>query len=110
MRYKQFGNTGVDLSVICLGTWAIGGKEFGNVSEQDAISSIHAIIDQGVNVIDVAPIYADGESERILGKSLKGKRNQVFLVSKFGSYWPEGSRDYKKGTVKDSSREFILKS
>lgn len=110
MRYKKFGNTGTELSVICLGTWAIGGKEFGDVLEQDAIKSIHAMLDQGVNLIDTAPIYADGESERILGKALKGKRDQVFLVSKFGSYWPEGERDYKKGTIKDSSREFILKS
>ncbi len=110
MRYKTFGETGIELSVLCLGSWAIGGKEFGSVREQDAINSIHAMLDQGVNLIDTAPIYADGESERVLGKALQGKRDEVFLVSKFGTYWPKGERNYDKGTVKDSSREYILKS
>ncbi len=109
MRYKKFGSTGEELSVICLGTWVLGGKNFGAVAEKDAINSIHAMIDNGVNFIDTAPIYADGDSERILGKALKGKRDKVFLVSKFGSYFPEG-RPRDLGPVRDSSRGFILKA
>ncbi|WHH58105.1 aldo/keto reductase [Petroclostridium sp. X23] len=109
MRYKKFGKTGEDLSVICLGTWTLGGKNFGAVAEKDAIQAIDAMIDSGVNFIDTAPIYADGDSERILGKALKGKRDKIFLVSKFGSYFPE-NRPRELGTVRDSSRGYILKA
>lgn len=109
MRYKKFGKTGEELSVICLGTWTLGGKNFGAVPEKDAVDAIYAMLDNGVNFIDTAPIYADGDSERILGKALKGKRDKVFLVSKFGSYFPE-NRPRELGTVRDSSRGFILKA
>lgn len=62
MRYKKFGNTGENLSVLCLGTWALGGKQFGAVTQEDAVAAVHAMIDCGVNIVDTAPIYASGGS------------------------------------------------
>ena len=55
MRYKEFGSTGLELSEISVGTWALGGKDMGPVDEKDAIEAIHTMIDCGVNFIDTAP-------------------------------------------------------
>ena len=55
MRYKKFGSTGKDISVLCLGTWALGGKQFGAVTQEDAVAAVHAMIDCGVNIVDTAP-------------------------------------------------------
>lgn len=109
MRYKVFGKTGEKLSVLCLGTWALGGKNFGAVPESEAIAGVHAMIDNGVNLIDTAPIYAAGGSEEVLGKALKGGyRQKVFLVSKFGSEFIDPN-DTSKGTIKNSSRANMMK-
>ena len=110
MRYREFGSTGEKLSVLCLGTWALGGKQFGAVPKRDAIDAVRTMIDQGVNFIDTAPIYAAGGSEEILGLALRdGYRKSVFLVSKFGSEFIDPD-DNTKGTIKDSSRKNMLKS
>lgn len=110
MRYKKLGKTDIDVSVLCLGTWALGGKQFGAVAENDAIDAVHAMIDRGVNIVDTAPIYASGGSETILGKALKGGyREKIFLVTKFGSEFVD-PEDSSKGTIKDSSRKNMLKS
>ncbi len=110
MRFKEFGKTGEKVSVLCLGTWAIGGKQFGSVSVEDAVSAVHAMIDNGVNIVDTAPIYASGGSEEVLGKALEGGyRDKVFLVTKFGSEFVDPN-DSDKGTIKDSSRKNMLKS
>ena len=99
MRYKKFGNTGENLSVLCLGTWALGGKQFGAVTQEDAVAAVHAMIDCGVNIVDTAPIYASGGSEEVLGKALQGGyRDKVFLITKFGSEFVDPN-DSDKGTI-----------
>lgn len=108
MRYKEFGKTGEKLSVLCLGTWVLGGKNFGAVPEKDAVAAVHAMVGNGVNFIDTAPIYAVGGSEEVLGKALEGGyRDKVFLVSKFGSQFINPF-DTTEGTVKNSSRYNML--
>ena len=110
MRYKKFGSTGKDISVLFLGTWALGGKQFGAVTQEDAVAAVHAMIDCGVNIVDTAPIYASGGSEEVLGKALQGGyRDKVFLITKFGSEFVDPN-DSDKGTIKDSSRKNMLKS
>lgn len=109
MRYKQFGSTGLSLSEISVGTWALGGKDMGPVDEKDAIEAIHAMMDNGVNFIDTAPTYGRGASEEIVGKALKGCRDQVTLLTKCGIRWDEGPKDFSKGATRDSSRASILK-
>ena len=84
MRYKEFGSTGLELSEISVGTWALGGKDMGPVDEKDAIEAIHTMIDCGVNFIDTAPTYGRGASETIVGKALaSGKRSQVTLLTMY---------------------------
>ena len=55
MRYKKFGSTGKDISVLCLGTWALGGKQFGAVTQEDAVAAVHAMI--AVSYTHLPPKY-----------------------------------------------------
>lgn len=110
MRYKKFGSTGLNLSEISVGTWALGGKDMGPVDEKDAIEAIHTMIDCGVNFLDTAPTYGRGASEAIVGKALAyGKRNKVTLLTKCGIRWEEGPKNFSKGAIRDSSHDSIIK-
>ena len=60
MRYKKFGSTGKDISVLCLGTWALGGKQFGAVTQEDAVAAVHAMIDCGVHNVYAAVNHGSG--------------------------------------------------
>ncbi|MDG0870443.1 aldo/keto reductase [Candidatus Lucifugimonas marina] len=79
MDTRQLGTNGPDVSVICLGAWPLGGG-MGVIPDKQAIATIHASIDAGANFIDTAEGYRT--SEGVLGKALKGRRDQVFLATK----------------------------
>jgi methylglyoxal reductase len=93
MRQRPLGQSGIEASVIGLGTWAIGGWMWGGTDEQDAIDAIQASIDSGITLIDTAPAYGMGRSEEILGKAIAGRRDQVILATKCSLVW-----DTDKGT------------
>ncbi len=79
MEYRSLGRTGVKVSPLCLGTMNFGGP----TPESDAIKLIHKAFDSGINFLDCANVYQDGESERVLGKALEGERRQnVILATK----------------------------
>ncbi|MED4463017.1 aldo/keto reductase [Metabacillus fastidiosus] len=86
MKYKTLGKSGVLVSELCLGAMTFG-KE---VNEQDSIRMIHQFLHNGGNFIDTADVYVGGESERIVGKAIKDRREEVVLASKVrmrvGSY------------------------
>lgn len=84
MKYKRLGNTDMDLSVLTIGTWAMGGLGYGAVEEKECIEAIHAMIDQGVNHIDTAWIYGLGHSDEVVGKAIKGLRDKVYITTKAG--------------------------
>lgn len=85
MRYKQFKNAGVSVSILSVGTWAIGGTGYGEVNETDSIAAIRAMLDNGVNLIDTAPGYGAGYAEKICGKAITGcDRSKIFLATKCG--------------------------
>ncbi len=88
MNYRKLGRTNLEVSEISLGTWAFGNNVYGGVPEKEAINTIHAGIDMGINLFDTAPQYGtdkqDGVAEIVLGKALKGKRNKVHISTKFG--------------------------
>lgn len=85
MRFCTLGKSGEKASVVGLGTWPLGGGyDWGPVSENDAVSVVHEALAQGINLIDTAPIYGNGNSELLLGKALVNKRSQVILASKCG--------------------------
>jgi len=78
-------------SRVALGTWAIGGWMWGGSDEKDAIETIHAALDQGINVIDTAPAYGFGRAEEIVGKALAGgRRSNAIIATKVGLEWRDG--------------------
>lgn len=92
MRYKKFGKTGLDVSVLTTGTWAIGGANWGEVNEVDSIAAIQEMAAQGVNLIDTAPGYNAGHSERVVGEAVRSIRDKVYLTTKTALYTgPDGS-------------------
>jgi aryl-alcohol dehydrogenase-like predicted oxidoreductase len=86
MEQRTLGRTGVSVSNLCLGAMMFGA--WGNPDHDDAIRIIHAALDAGVNFIDTADVYSAGESEEIVGKALKGRRDRVVLATK--AYMPVG--------------------
>lgn len=90
MRYMELGSSGIQISKMGLGTWAIGGGPAwsGGPDEQMAIDTIVSAVEAGIDMIDTAPGYNFGNSERIVGEALKRvDRSQVILVTKCGVVW-----------------------
>ena len=81
MKPRSLGRTGVKVSPLCLGAMMFG--SWGNRDHDDSIAIIHAALDAGINFIDTADVYSAGESEEIVGKALKGRRDNVVLATKF---------------------------
>lgn len=85
MRYKHFQNAGVDVSELAVGTWAIGGDNYGPVDRETSIQAIRTMIDNGVNLVDTAPCYGNGYSEKVVGEALAGGyRDKVLISTKVG--------------------------
>jgi aryl-alcohol dehydrogenase-like predicted oxidoreductase len=82
---------GAEVSRIGLGTWAIGGSEWGPVAEDAAIATCLSAVERGINLIDTAPIYGRGRAEEILGKVMRahGGRDAFFIATKAGLEWNE---------------------
>jgi aryl-alcohol dehydrogenase-like predicted oxidoreductase len=87
MEFTQIA--GKTVSRIGLGTWAIGGLEWGAVSDDDAISTILNAVNLGINLIDTAPIYGHGRAEELLGRAIRehGKREDFYIATKGGLDW-----------------------
>src|SRR5215813_3676620 len=92
MRYRTLGGTGIEVSVHCLGAMMFGAEPntAGNPDHDDCVRIIHAALDQGINFIDTADAYSDGESEQIVGKALRGRRDEVVLATKVHFQMGEG--------------------
>ena len=94
MRYKQLGRTGLLVSQLCFGTMTFGGgtgfwRAIGQLQQDAADNLIGQVLDAGINFIDTADIYSEGDSERILGKALGKRRKDVVLATKvFGRMGP----------------------
>jgi hypothetical protein len=88
MEYRPLGRTGVNVSELCLGTMMFGA--WGNPDHDDSIRIIHHALDAGINFVDTADVYSAGESEEIVGKALKGRRDDVVLATKFWAPMGEG--------------------
>jgi aryl-alcohol dehydrogenase-like predicted oxidoreductase len=93
MRYRKFGGTGVRISEIGLGTWQLGGTEWGEIDELTALETLHAAAEAGVNFFDTADVYGLGRSERLIGEFLRRFPGDYFVATKLGRFpepgWPE---------------------
>lgn len=87
MLTREIGRSGIKASAIGLGTWAIGGWMWGGTDEARSVDAIRASIEEGVTLIDTAPAYGQGVAEEIVGKAIRGRRDQVVLATKCGLVW-----------------------
>jgi aryl-alcohol dehydrogenase-like predicted oxidoreductase len=103
-EYMEIAGTKLVSSRIALGTWAMGGWMWGGTDEKESIRTIHAALDQGINLIDTAPIYGYGRSEEIVGAAIQqhGRRESVVLATKVGIDWTKGKIE------RNSTRQRIL--
>ena len=84
MRYRELGRTGWKISEISFGAWAIGGAEWGRTDDAQSMRALHAAIDAGVNFIDTADVYGDGHSERLVGRLLEERSDEIIVATKAG--------------------------
>jgi aryl-alcohol dehydrogenase-like predicted oxidoreductase len=91
MERRPLGNSGIEISVIGLGTWAMGKRSWGRVDDADSSSAIRKSLDLGINLIDTAPVYGFGHSERVVGLAIQGLRNKAVIATKCGLAWDEAS-------------------
>lgn len=124
MFTRRLGKSGIEVSGLGLGCWAIGGPfhrtrdgenfspmGWGNVDDAQSIRAIHAGLDLGINFIDTANNYGAGHSEVVIGQALKGRRDKVVLATKFGSVFDETEKvHYDKGEDFIVTPEFIRTS
>ncbi len=94
MQYRSLGRTGIKVSPYCLGAMMFGG--IGNPDHDDCVRIVHKALDFGINFIDTADRYSAGESEEIVGKALKGRRDKIVLATKV--YGPMGDDPNQQGT------------
>ena len=101
MKYELLKGTGIEVSKICMGAMTLGGQ----IDEKNGIEAVDYCLDQGINFFDTANGYTFGKSEEILGKALKGKREQAIIATKVGSgLWQEKNTPNSFGL----SRRYIL--
>jgi aryl-alcohol dehydrogenase-like predicted oxidoreductase len=106
MLTRKLGRSGIEVSAVGMGCWAIGGQwwytgdggrdpcGWGQVDDAESIRAIHAALDLGVNLFDTADVYGCGHSEMVLGKALAGRRDAVVIATKFGKQFDEDRKHY----------------
>lgn len=104
MRYKTFGNTGLQVSVIGAGTWGMGGNGWDTREKADLIAALHAMVDAGVNLIDTAPAYGRGMAEEIVGEAIAGIRDKLIITTKCGM-----NIDKPGYAVKTATRDEVIR-
>lgn len=91
MKQRPLGNSGLSASIVGLGAWVLGGGPTWGQETDDAesVRAIQGALDLGMNLIDTAPAYGWGRSERVVGQALKGRRQQAVLATKCGLWWDD---------------------
>lgn len=115
MKYRQLGNTGLKVSEVSFGTWAIGGS-WGNTNDAEALRGLEEAISDGVNFFDTADVYGDGHAERLFAQATRGKEDEIHIATKFcragdihdlETYAEASVRSYCEGSLKRLQRERI---
>lgn len=113
MNYRKLGKTGFEISEISLGTWQVGGKWGSAFDDKLAENIIRKAIDSGINFIDTADVYSDGQSEKAVGRVLKTTSKRIYVATKCGrQVSPHVSEGYTikrlKGFVEDSLKRLNI--
>jgi len=85
MRYRPLGRSGLEVSELGLGTWPLGGDEYGAVDDAESMATIRAALEQGVTLLDIADVYGYGHAEELIGAALRGWRGDVVVSTKVGN-------------------------
>ncbi|MBG0788854.1 MAG: aldo/keto reductase, partial [Anaerolineaceae bacterium] len=101
---RVLGKSGIEVTKLGVGLWAIGGTEWGATDDKESLEMISAAADLGINFFDTADIYGDGHSETLLGQALKGRRQDFVIASKIG--WD--GFDYDKWVSKYATVEQLI--
>ena len=116
MQYRTLGKTGFEISEISLGTWQVGGKWGDDFSHETADSILNAAIDSGINFIDTADVYGNGESEKAVGKFIKSRSERIYVATKCGrllnphtseAYQPAVLRKFVENSLKNMGLETL---
>lgn len=113
MHYRTLGKTGFVISEISLGTWQVGGKWGAPFSHDNADQILNAAVDAGINFIDTADVYGDGESEKAVGRLVRSRSERIYVATKCGRrLQPHTSEAYQprvlRAFVEDSLRNMGL--
>ena len=112
MRTRILGATGIEVSEVGFGAWAIGGPAtlgdmvigWGKVDDNESVAALNAALDVGINFFDTADVYGAGHSEEVISKAFAGKRDRVVIASKFGNRVIDGKwlKDFSPAWAKES--------
>ncbi|GAH71864.1 unnamed protein product, partial [marine sediment metagenome] len=114
MNYRKLGKTGFNISELSLGTWQVGGKWGDPFSHDNADKILNKAIDSGINFIDTADVYNDGDSEKAVGRLLRKRTEGVYVATKCGrqlnphvseAYQPEALRKFVHDSLKRMQME-----
>jgi aryl-alcohol dehydrogenase-like predicted oxidoreductase len=106
----MFGNSGLETSVIGYGGWPMGRGMYGDFDDDEAIAAARMSYENGVTLFDTAAVYGWGYGEILMGKALKGIRENVVLVTKGAREWVRDNPDRRSATVSDSDPKRLLAS
>jgi aryl-alcohol dehydrogenase-like predicted oxidoreductase len=111
MDYRTLGRTGIEVSEVALGCWPIAGLTSPGTNEADSLATIRACFELGINHLDTAYCYGrDGESERLIGRALGGRRHEMVIATKGGLHWgPDGNQahDASPATLRRQCEESL---
>lgn len=116
MDYRRLGKTGLNISEISLGTWQVGGRWGEAFSHENADSILNNAVDKGINFIDTADVYSDGESEKAVGRLVRSRSERIYVATKCGrqlnphiseAYQPSVVRKFVEDSLKNMQLECI---
>ncbi len=116
MNYRKLGKTGFEVSEISLGTWQVGGVWGDDFSHSNAEKILNSAVDAGINFIDTADVYGDGESEKAVGRFVKSRSERIFVATKCGrqlnphvneAYQPAVLRKFVENSLKNMGLETL---
>ena len=110
MRKRMFGDSGLETSVIGYGGWPMGRGMYGDFDDDQAIAAARTSYENGITLFDTAAVYGWGYGETLMGKALKGIREDVVLVTKGAREWVRDNPDRRAATVSDSDPKRLLAS
>jgi aryl-alcohol dehydrogenase-like predicted oxidoreductase len=90
---RTLGKSGIAVTKIGIGLWAIGGTSWGSTDDRDSLNTIDAALEAGITFFDTADVYGDGHSEELLGRAMKGRRNRFVVATKIGWRDFDGERN-----------------